>query len=204
MHKPSIKENSFEGSPGGFNGTVNTQPGYGTFASPEVSQNSANFAHSDQNKAINQFSNTRKEAPSTASLSHELNGLYAGKDAPTPDELIAGIKYELGQQIKKDKYMAKQEVLKNLKKDRKYYSGLKMLNIDDESMVKNMSEQKQHPNDAPLKPKIGVVNKAETKKIFEEMTGNKDEKFVVNSGIVDVMRELWEQKRQRSAWKNGE
>lgn len=202
MQKHSIKENEFFPAPAGV-GSINNQPGWGTYASPEVSQNSANFAHSDQNKAVNQHGNTRQESPDTGSIAHDLNAIYAKKDTPTPDEIVAGIKYELGQQIKKDKYKAKQAVLTNLKKDPHFYSGLKMLNIDDESMVNNMSEEKKHPNDAPLREKVEVKSD-ETKKIFEEMAVAKDQKFVVNSKIVDVMKEMWEEKRQRSAWKNGQ
>lgn len=200
MQKHSINENEFFPAPAGV-GSINVQPGYGTFASPEVSQNSANFAHSDQNKAVNQHGNTRKDAMDTGSVAHDLNAIYAKKDTPTPDEIVAGIKYELGQQIKKDKYLAKKAVVTNLKKDPHFYSKLKMLNIDDESMVNNMSEQKKHPNDAPFREKV-EVKANETKKIFEEMTAAKDQKFVVNSKIVDVMKEMWEAKRQRSAWKN--
>jgi hypothetical protein len=201
MHKHPIKENEFSPAPGGV-GSINNQPGYGTFGSPEVSQNSNNFAHSDNNKAVNQHGNTRKEAPNTGSISHDLSAIYAKKDTPTPDEIVAGINYELGQQIKKDKYEAKKLVVANLRKDPHYYSQLKMLNIDDESMVNNMSEEKKHPNDAPLREKVEAKPEA-TKKIFEEMAVAKDQKFVVNSKIVDVMKEMWEAKRKRSDWKNG-
>ena len=203
MQKHSLSENNFEGGVGGFGGTVNTQPGYGTFASPNVSQNSNNFIHSDQNKSVNQFGNTRKDAPGTGSLSQDVNAVFAKKPTPTPDEVAAGVKYELGQQIKKDKFEAKKLVMMNLRKDPKFYSGLKMLNIDDDSMVNNMSEKLKHPNDKPLNEKI-TVNMDEAKKIFAEMAQAKDNKFVVNSGIVDVMQEMWEVKRQRSAWKNGQ
>ena len=203
MQKHSLNENSFEGGIGGFTGTVNTQPGYGTFASPEVSQNSHNFAHSDQNKAVNQHGNTRKDAPGTGSLNQDVNAAFAQKNPPTPDEVAAGIKYELGQQIKKDKFEAKKIVLQNLKKDPRHYSGLKMMNIDDKSMVDNMSEKKQHPNDKPLNEKVSV-NADETKKIFAEMAEASTKKYVVNSGISEVMAEMWEAKKQRSAWKNGQ
>lgn len=181
---------------------VNTQPGYGTFGSPEASQNSNNFANSNNNKAVNQFGNTRKEAPGTGSLQGDLNAIYAKKETPTPDEVAAGIKYEMGQQIKKDKFEAKKLVMTNLRKNPKFYSSLQMLGIDDESMVKNMSEEKRHPNDKPLTEKV-KVNTEEAKKIFAEMAKAKGETFVVNSGIVDVMQEMWDAKRQRSAWKTG-
>jgi hypothetical protein len=64
-----------------------------------------------------------------------------------------------------------------------------------------MTEIKQHPNDAPQKTKVDV-NENETKKIFKEMANDRDHKYVVNSGIVDVMKEMWEAKKQRNAWKN--
>jgi len=299
MQKHSIKENEFFPAPGGA-GSINVQPGWGTFASPEVSQNSNQFAHSDQNKAVNQKDNTRNDTPDSASMSHDLNAIYAKKDTPTPDEIVTGIKYEMGQQIKKDKLKAKEVVLTNLKKDPHYYGKLKMLNIDDKSMVDNMSEnvskrkkidpkkmekaltylsivnpagyaqlllmpfgpvpsyawedpnsewwssedafsmyrsiidafkngpkpggptktvpgakysyqttvdnmteEKKHPNDGPLREKV-TSNVDETKKIFEDMAKAKDNKYVVNSQIVDVMKEMWEQKRKRSSWKNGQ
>jgi hypothetical protein len=201
MQKHSLNENNFEGGVGGFMGSVSTQPGYGTFASPEVSQNSANFAHSDNNKAVGQFSNTRKDAPGTGSLNQDVDAAFAKKPTPTPDEVAAGIKYEMGQQIKKDKFEAKKLVMTNLRKDPKFYSNLNMLNIDDKSMVKNMSETLKHPNDKPLSEKV-TVNIEEAKKIFAEMAKAKDEKYVVNSGISQVMDEMWAAKRQRSAWKN--
>jgi hypothetical protein len=200
MHKRSIDENEFSPAPAGV-GSINNQPGWGTFTSPEVSQNSTNFAHSNNNKAVNQHGNTRKESPDTGSITQDLNVIYSKKDTPTPDEVVTGIKYEMGRQIKKDKYEAKRNVITNLKKDPHYYSKLKMLNIDDESMIKNMSEEKRHPNDTPMREKI-EVNSDETKKIFEDMTVVKDNRYVVNSHIVDVMREMWDAKRQRSAWKN--
>ncbi len=199
MHKVSINENSFEGGVGGFGGTVNTQGGYGTFASPEASQNPNSF---DNNKSVNQYGNTRKEAPGTSSLNTDLKAIYQKRETPSPDEVAAGIKYEMGQQIKKDKYEAKKLVMTNLRKDPKFYSSLQMLGIDDEKMVKNMSEEKKHPNDKPLNERVNV-NMEEAKKIFSDMVKEKDQTYVVNSGIVDVMQEMWDAKRQRSAWKTG-
>lgn len=48
----------------------------------------------------------------------------------TPDEVITGIQYEFRKQLVKNKNLAKQKVVQNLKKDPKYYSKLHMLNID--------------------------------------------------------------------------
>lgn len=200
MQKPSIQENEFSPAPAGA-GSFNSQPGLGTFASPNASQNSANFAHSDNNKANGNHSNTRKDNPDSGSMANDFNAIFCQRVTPTPDEIVSGINYELGQQIKKDKTIAKELVLKNLRKDPKYYSELKMLNIDDDSMVNNMNEA-QHPNDRPLREKVEAKT-TETKKIFEDLADAHGKKYVVNSGIVDVMKLMWEQKRKRSEWKNG-
>lgn len=199
MHKQSVNENEFFPAVGGA-GSINGQPGYGTFGSPDVSQDPSHFENSNNNKAVNQNSNTRKDTPDSASMASDVATLYSRKVTPSPDEVVAGIKYEMGQQIKKDKQKAKENVLTNLKKDPHYYSSLKMLGIDDESMVNDMEEQKQHPNDAPLKEKV-TVNIDATKQIFEDMANAKGKKYVVNSGICDVMKDMWAQKQQRSAWK---
>jgi 3-deoxy-D-arabino-heptulosonate 7-phosphate (DAHP) synthase len=75
-----------------------------------------------------------------------------------------------------------------------------MMNIDDKSMVNSMTENK-HPNDAPARSKV-TSKTEETKKIFSELIHGRDNKYVVNSGICDVMKQMWAQKEQRSAWKN--
>lgn len=196
-----IKENNFEPGVGGATGTANYQAPYGTHASPEVSQNPAHFDSSNRNKALGNTGNTRKNGPGTDTTNADLNAIYAKRETPTPDEVVAGIKHEMGQQIKKDKAMAKKAVLDNLKKDPKFYSGLKMLNITDDDMVKNMQEAR-HPNDAPARTKV-TPNIDATKQIFAEMSKGKDQKYVVNSGISDVMKQMWEAKKARSAWKKG-
>ena len=195
MSKQRIDENSFEGGVGGSAGTLNYQTGYGTPASPN-NQNPDHFESSNNNKAVNQNSNVAKNAQSTGSMEKSVDALYAGKkETPTPDEVVTGIKYELGQQIKKDKRVAKEEVMKNLRKNPKFYSSLAMLGINDKDMVDNMTENK-HPNDAPARLKI-TPNVEETKKIFAEMMKGHDTKYVVNSQICDVMKQMWEQKKAR-------
>lgn len=198
MSEKQIKENEFFGAPGGTSGTVNYQTGYGTHASPDASQSPAHF---QSGKSVDNHSNTTKDVPDSGSMERDLGAIYAKRDTPTPDEVVSGIKYEMGQQIKKDKRKAKEIVLSNLKKDPHFYGKLKMLNIDDESMMQNMTENK-HPNDAPARPKV-AGNVVETKKIFAEMANGRDHKYVVNSAICDVMKQMWETKKQRSSWRNG-
>jgi hypothetical protein len=196
-----IKENQFEGGGGGTNGSINVQPGWGTFSSPEASQNPNSFASNNNNKAIGSNSNTKKNPIEGGSLEKDVNAIYSKKDTPTPDEIVSGIKYEMGRQIKKDKRIAKETVLANCKKDPHYYGKLKMLNIDDESMVDNMSENK-HPNDSPARLKI-TPNVQETRKIFSEMSKDHDQKYVVNSNLVEVMEKMWAAKKQRNSWRHG-
>jgi len=202
-----IKENSFDGAPGGNSGTLNYQTGYGTFASPEASQNPDNFDSNHHNKAVNQQGNTAKNAPDPSAIEQGLKDIYGKKNKPTPDEFKAGFDYEMGQMIKKSPREAKETILQNLRKDPQYYSKLKMLNIDDESMMDGVGNdshtdkrgtmtENRHPNDRPATIKV-VAKAEETKKIFEEMANANNNKFVVNSYIVDAMRETMEDKRKR-------
>lgn len=196
-----IKENGLEGSCGGMNGTLNYQTGYGNPVGPDNSQTMGAFPTGNHNKAVNQNSNTTKDTPNTGSVEKDINGIFSKKETPTPDEIISGIKFELGNMIIKDKRKAKEQVIKNLKKSPRFYTDLHMLNIDDKSMVDNMTETK-HPNDIPARLKV-TSKPEETKKIFTELANGRDNKYVVNSGICDVMKQMWEQKHQRNNWRNG-
>ena len=192
--RKNVRENEFSGAPGGGAGTVSYGPTYGTPASPDVSQNPGAFDSNNRNKAANQ--------PQKGVLKKDVDQLYANpRTAPTPDDVITGLKYETGQQIKKDPASAKKIVIANLKKDPKFYTSLKHLNITDRDMVDNMTENR-HPNDAPERPKI-KPNIEETKKIFAEMAVGYGKKYVVNSQICDVMKEMWAAKNARNAWRNG-
>lgn len=193
MSNRPIKENSFDGAPGGAAGAISSQPGaWGAPASsPEVSQNPAHFQSSNRNKVQGQ--------PRKGSVAKDLDAMYAKRETPTPDDVIAGMKFEMGQQNKKDKTSAKRTVVDNLKKDPRFYRDLKQLNITDKDMVDNMTENR-HPNDAPAKPTV-KPNIEETKKIFAEMSVGYGKKYVVNSQICDVMKEMWTAKRARTQWK---
>lgn len=61
----------------------------------------------------------------------------------TPDEIIMGIDYEMKKLVLKDKQVAKQKVVNNLKKDPKYYSKLHMLGVypdeKDEALMEIMT-----------------------------------------------------------------
>ncbi len=196
MSKFPVRENAIDGAPGGAAGMISYQAPYGTPGGGDVTQDPGAFDSSNRNKTLGgDKGNTTSQLPRSGSMERDLDQLYAKRETPTPDEIICGIKYEMGQQIKKDKAEAKQMVLANLKKDPKYYSGLKMLGITDKDMVDNMTETK-HPNDAPARSKV-TTNIEETKKIFAEMAKGKDQKYVVNTQIADVMKEMWAAKQAR-------
>lgn len=197
----NIKENEFAAAPGGTNGTLNYGQSYGTFSSPNASQNPSQFSNSNNNKAMGSNSNTRQDTVNSGSMAKDLNTIYSKKETPSPDEVVTGIKYELSQMIKKDKALAKQKVVKNLKTNPKFYSSLQQLNIDDKTMMDNVTENK-HPNDRVASEKI-KVNSIETKKIFTEMANLRDNKYVVNSNIVDAMKQSWDLKNKRNTWKSG-
>ena len=72
--------------------------------------------------------------PDNRKVDKDIDQIFQKKITPTPDELLSALQYEMNQMVKKDKYIAKSIVVKNLKDDPKYYSRLNMLNIDDDKM----------------------------------------------------------------------
>jgi hypothetical protein len=170
-----INENEFFGAQAGTNGTVNYQAPVGTHASPNVSQNPSHFDSSKNNTVDGQTTDS-------GSMQKNLDALYAKKDVPSPDEVASGLKYELSNMTKKDKALAKEKVLTNLRKDPHYYGKLNHLNIDDKTM--DMSPQ------------------AATDKIFQDIAEQRGtKKFAVNKGISDIIAEMRQKKKDRSAWK---
>lgn len=191
MRYNKLNENEFSPAPGGV-GASNYQTGYGTHSSPDVSQNPKHFATGD---AIGSHSNTKKDPSNPSDIKKWIDIIYSRPNPPTPDDIVSAIKRVMGDQIKKDPMAAKIEVLKKMAENPGAYKGLQDMNIDDKTMMTNVTENR-HPNDAPARNKI--TNKSdETNKIFLELVNKKDTKYVVNSGIVDVMKQMWEQKRKR-------
>lgn len=182
--KMPVKENTFDMGIAGGTGAISTAPGWGTFASPEVSQNPANFATSDNNKALGSHSNTATGTPASGSaLDIDVDQIYSKGITPSPDEVMTGLKYEMQNMIKKDKARAKEIVLGNLKQDPHYYGKLHMWNIDDKDMM-NVQPATQPRSDGPtmteseeqMNERIKVLNqmmeakgkKAETPQSFKD------------------------------------
>jgi len=142
-----LQENSFDGAPGGSAGISSVGPGYGTPAGGNVTQTPSSFSASE--KGVNHIGNDASGSqhvnpdsmqpplgPDSASLNNQVNQLFSKKVTPSPDEIMMALQYELNNMVKRDKSIAKQKVLNNLKQDPLYYSRLGMLNIDDEKMMK--------------------------------------------------------------------
>jgi hypothetical protein len=120
----SEKEDDFypEGEPTGDDTNPNQSevPGKSGDVSP-----GGKYQNAVANKDVN---------PDNKEFDKDVDQMFKKKITPTPDELMSALQYELNQMVKKDKYVAKSIVLKNLKQDPKYYSRLDMLNIDDDKM----------------------------------------------------------------------
>jgi len=178
--KELIKCNSFDGAPGGALGALNYQTPVGTHSSPSNYQDPSKFNSSDYNKY---YDKTQTGQPDTqisdnsGSFDKDVDVLFTKKKKPTIDDILCGLQYELQNMTQKDKHMAKQRVIDNLKKHGpKYYTSLHMLNINPDDL------------DSPMMERINVLNK---------MVAEKEEKrsgLKLNSAIQNILKDKREQK----------
>ena len=105
----------------------------------------------------------------------DVNNLFTKKITPSPDDIMSALQYELSQMVKKDKVLAKQIVLKNLKSDPMYYRRLHMLNIDDEKM------------------KVDETTTQKTKRVLDQMIAErKKQKPSTDLPTIDeIFKDLW-------------
>jgi hypothetical protein len=134
-----------QGLPYGQGGAIAgaVEPGVlDTFSSPEVVQNPNQFGTLiDKSKitanAKDSMSKLMPFGPYTGQNPEDyVNDVEQIKYKVTPDEVLMGIDYEMKKLVLKDKQVAKQNVVNNLKKDHQYYSKLHMLGIEDGSEKK--------------------------------------------------------------------
>ena len=222
-----VKENSFEGAPGGY-GVMNYGGTYGTpnssfqdpskFSSSDKTTNhmdsntestsSAMMQPPDRPDRIGRNSNTISTTPDTGDTVHltkpntispetnadiqksqkpldpnkeldpKVDQIFQKSQTPSPDEVMSALQYELGRMVKKDKFIAKQEVLKNMKADPHYYSRLDMLNIDD----KKMKVDESTPTDTFSK----------TKSVLDEMIAERKKRAAraATPEINEIFKEL--------------
>jgi hypothetical protein len=176
----NINENSFDGASIGSAGALNYQTPVGTHSSPSNYQDPSKFSSSDYNKYFNKDITGQpdtQKSDNSGSFSKDVEQLFKQKEKPTIDDIMAGMQYELQRMIKKDKRVAKERVIDNMKKHgAKYYTQLDMLNIDDKEMEPEIQER------------INIINQM----ISEKQEKRKD--FKLNDEIQNILREKQEQK----------
>lgn len=93
-------------------------------------------------------------------LDPQVDQLFKNKKyTPTPDDIMSALQYELSNMVKKDKMIAKQTVLTNLKDNPQFYRNLDMLNIDDKKMK--------------IPETVNEDTFSKTKAVLDEMVANK-------------------------------
>jgi len=78
----------------------------------------------------------------TKGLDKQVDKIFTKKITPTPDSILTALQYELSNMTKKDKLIAKQLVLKNMRKDPLFYDRLQHLNISDKDMIVESQKSK--------------------------------------------------------------
>lgn len=187
----NINENAFDAAPGGLAGSINMQPSLGTHASPSNYQDPSKFHSSDYNKYINPDTTGQPDtlvSDKSGSFDRDVDKLFKGKIKPTIDSVLCGIQYELSKMIKKDKNVAKQNVIDNMKKfGADYYSGLKMLDITDDDLVKNIDENIT----STMQKRIDILNQ-----MIEEKK-SKRAGLELNPEIKNILNQKKEEKRNK-------
>lgn len=153
---PNLKElgdlgdRMMQGLPFGQGGAVSGASNLGTFSSPDVTQDPSKFGTlSDKSNltapetqaAVTPFGPFTNQNPWDY-----VRDVEQIKYKVTPDEVITGMDYEMKKLVLKDRQVARTNVVKNLKKDPKYYSKLHMLGVfpdeKDEALMEVMTTLK--------------------------------------------------------------
>jgi len=128
---------------------------------------------------------SEKPLDPTKEFDPQVDKVFQKKDTPSPDEVMSALQYELGNMVKKDKAIAKQTVLDNLKKEPHHYSRLNMLNIDDKQMKVDEARNQTKLVDqstfdktkavldemiAARQKNVAVANTPEINQIFKDLT----------------------------------
>ena len=159
--------------------------GVDTFSSPDVSQSPKSFGYvpgiagSQSNiTAVPPEDYDNKPMADPAKFDKEVEEI---KTKVTPDEVIAGIQYELKKMVYKRKDLAKILVVANLKNDHKYYSKLHMLNIDDDD---------NEPAQAPFIPTQNPYQS-------EPVVQYQDYRTDGEKAIAEIMKEMAQKKHEK-------
>lgn len=161
----------------------------GTPSSPDISQNPSSFNYAP-NIAGSQSNITVSTPPDSDNKplvdpSKYEDDVEEIKNDVTPDEVLAGLQYELKKMVFKRKDLAKVLVVNNLKKDPKYYSKLHMLNIDDNDNL---------PAEAPFIP---TQNPYQNEPVVPPSEAPIDWRTPQEKAISEIMRDLAKKKHEK-------
>lgn len=128
-----LGDRMMQGLPFAQGGAVSGASNLDTFSSPDVTQDPSKFGTlSDKSNltapetqaAVTPFGPFTDQNPWDY-----VRDVEQIKYKVTPDEVITGMDYEMKKLVLKDRQVARTNVVKNLKKDPKYYSKLHMLGV---------------------------------------------------------------------------
>jgi len=183
----NIKENAFDAAPGGMAGSINMQGGSSFATQNSAFQDPSKFESPGYNKFYDPNVTGQPDTHKTedsGSFDGDVDQLFKGKEKPTPDDVLCGIQYELQNMVKKDKRIAKEKVIHNMKKfGPKYYSKLGMLNIDDKKIDASMMQER-----------VNLLNK-----MIAEKSARREE-IKLNDAITDILNEKRTMKTIKTDW----
>jgi len=129
-YKDFFKEYNMSQIPIGGQPSISGQSG--TYASPDVTQNPGSFPADSSN--VNVVPPTDHDIKSKIDPEDYKKDVEDVKRKVTPDDIIQGMQYELKKQIYKNKMVAKETVVQNLKSNPRYYRDLGMLGMTPDMM----------------------------------------------------------------------
>jgi hypothetical protein len=129
-YKDFFKEYNMSQIPIGGQPSISGQSG--TYASPDVTQNPGSFPADSSN--VNIVPPVDQDIKSKIDPEQYKKDVDVVKMKVTPDDIIQGMQYELKKQIYKNKMVAKETVVQNLKENPRYYRDLGMLGMTPDMM----------------------------------------------------------------------
>jgi hypothetical protein len=129
-YKDFFKEYNMSQIPVGGQPSISGQSG--TYASPDVTQNPGSFPADSSN--VNVVPPVDQDIKSKIDPEQYQKDVEDVKTKVTPDDIIQGMQYELKKQIYKNKMVAKQTVVQNLKENPRYYRDLGMMGMTPDMM----------------------------------------------------------------------
>jgi hypothetical protein len=129
-YKDFFKEYNMSQIPVGGQPSISGQSG--TYASPDVTQNPGSFPADSSN--VNVVPPVDQDIKSKIDPEQYKKDVEDVKTKVTPDDIIQGMQYELKKQIYKNKMVAKETVVQNLKENPRYYRDLGMMGMTPDMM----------------------------------------------------------------------